>query len=113
MWYECSIHTIQDDVVYLGKQGKYMLFNFGKVHSMPHTRDITDYQINFIANKPTKSLIVISMVADDMKLVVHKSSGRIVEAYIESFEALSSTGTLLALVQNIGSLTATYNVRCI
>lgn len=87
-----------------------MLHNFGKVHSVPHTSDITDYQVNFIANRPTKSLIVISLAADDMKVVVHKSPGRIVEAYIESFEALSSTGTLITLVQNIGSFTATYNV---
>ena len=87
-----------------------MLHNFGKVHSVPHSRGLVDYQLSFLADRPTKSLIMISMVADDLKVIVHKSPGRIVEAYIEAFEALSTTGDLLVIVQNIGGLTASYNV---
>ena len=87
-----------------------MLHNFGKVHSVPHTKDLTDYQVNFIATNPAKSLITISMAADDITIVEHRSPGRIVEAYIESFESLSATGTLIVLVQNIGSFTAVFNV---
>ena len=87
-----------------------MLHNFGKVHSVPHSRGLVDYQLNFLADRPTKSLIILSMVADDIKVIVHKSPGRIVEAYIEAFEALSTTGDLLVIVQNIGGLTASYNV---
>ena len=45
-----------------------------------------------------------------MDLSHHRSPGRIVEAYIESFEALSSDGLLNIIVQNTGSLTATYKV---
>ena len=88
-----------------------MLHNFGRVHSLPHTKKLTDYQVNFVADRPAKSFITVSMVADDMRVVVHKSPGRIVESYIEAFEALSTTGELVALVQNIGKYTATYNVR--
>jgi len=33
-----------------------------------------------------------------------------VEAYISSFEALSETGELTVIVQNIGTITATYQV---
>ena len=88
-----------------------MLHNFGKVHSVPHTHGLIDYQLNFLADRPTKSIVMLSMVADDIKAVVHKSPGRIVEAYIDAFEALATTGDLMVIVQNIGSLTASYNVR--
>lgn len=87
-----------------------MLHNFGKVHSVPRTNGLIDYEINFLADRPSKSVVMVSMVADDIKVVVHKSPGRIVEAYIEAFEALATTGDLLVIVQNIGSLTASYNV---
>lgn len=39
-----------------------------------------------------------------------RSPARILEAYIDSFEALSSTGLLQVYIQNIGYLTATYEV---
>ena len=104
--YLCTLQALQSQ----RKKGEYMLHNFGKVHSVPHTRGLVNYQLNFLADRPTKSLIMISMVADDLKVIVHKSPGRIVEAYIEAFEALSTTGDLLVIVQNIGGLTASYNV---
>lgn len=89
-----------------------MLHNYGKVHSVPHmtSNGKIDYQLNFLADRPTKSVVMISMVADDIKAVVNKSPGKIVEAYIEAFEALATTGDLIVIVQNIGSLTASYNV---
>ena len=87
-----------------------MLHNYGKVYSVPHTNGKIDYQLNFLADRPTKSVVMISMVADDIKVVVHKSPGKIVEAYIESFEALATAGDLIVIAQNIGSLTASYNV---
>ena len=87
-----------------------MLHNYGKVYSVPHTNGKIDYQLNFLADRPTKSVVMISMVADDIKVMVHKSPGKIVEAYIESFEALATTGDLIVIAQNIGSLTASYNV---
>ena len=88
-----------------------MLYNYGKVHSVLHTNGRINYQLNFLADRPTKSVVMLSMVADDIKVVVHKSPGRIIEAYIEAFEALATTGDLIVIVQNIGSLTASYNVH--
>lgn len=48
-----------------------MLHNFGKVHSLPHSKGRTDFQLNFVATSHRNSLIVISMVADDLKAVVN------------------------------------------
>lgn len=88
-----------------------MLHNFGRVHSLPHIPGVViNYQINFIADKPARSLITITLVADDIKIIVRKSPARIVEAYIESFESLAEAGQLVAIVQNIGSYSAMYNV---
>lgn len=87
-----------------------MLHNFGKVFSVPHTSGRTDFQVNFLADRPTTSLIVITMAADDIKIITRVAPGRIVSAYIETFEALSTTGTLLAVIQNTGTYTSTYNV---
>jgi hypothetical protein len=92
-----------------GKKGLHMLHNYGKVYSVPHTNGEIDYQLNFLADRPTKSVVMLSMVADDIRVVVHKSPGRIIEAFIEAFEALATTGDLIVIVQNIGSLTASYN----
>ena len=57
-----------------GRKGSYMLYGFGKVHSAPHHQDVTDYQVNFIANQKRNSLIVISMVADDLEAITNKLS---------------------------------------
>lgn len=92
------------------RPGRFMLHNFGKTHSLPHTKGRTDFQANFIADRPTTSLLVITMAADDLKLTTRVAPGRIVSAYIESFEALSTTGTLLTIVQNTGTYTSSYNV---
>lgn len=87
-----------------------MLHNYGKAHSMPHTKGRTDFQVTFVADRPTTSLLVITMAADDLKLTTRMAPGRIVSAYIDSFEALSSTGSLLTIVQNTGTYTTTYDV---
>lgn len=87
-----------------------MLHNFGRVHSLPHTKGGTDFQVNYIAERPTKSVIVITMAADDLRIVNRISPGRIVSAFMDTFEALSTTGLLMVFIQNTGSFTAIYNV---
>lgn len=87
-----------------------MLYNYGKLHSVPRTDDETDYQLNFIANNPARSLITLTMVADDIRLIEFKSFGRIVEAYMEKFESLSELGSLTVIIQNTGDYTAVFNV---
>ena len=110
-----------------GRAGLYMLRNFGKVYNaVSTTKSATDFQVTFVAERVRRSLITIRMEADSLRVVINKyvivllysltngylyrSPGRIVEAYIEAFEALSSDGLLQIIVQNTGSLSATYKV---
>ena len=87
-----------------------MLHNFGKVHSFPHTTERTDFQMNFLAQRVRRSLLTLSMEADSLKVVVNKAVGRILEAFLEPFESLSTQGFLSIYIQNTGALTATYVV---
>ncbi len=88
-----------------------MLYNYGKVHSLPRTDGMRDYQLNFIADNPARSLITLTMVADDIRIVEFKSSGRIIETYVERFESLSDTGSLAIIIMNTGQFTSVFNVR--
>ena len=49
-----------------------MLYNFGRVHSLPHSKKTTNFQLNFIAQRAQRSLITLSMQADNLKAVVNK-----------------------------------------
>ncbi len=88
-----------------------MLHNFGKLHSVPRTAGMTDYQVNFIADNPARSLITLTIVADDISIIEFGSFGRIVEAFVERFESLSETGSLSVVVLNTGQHTSVFNVR--
>lgn len=107
-----------------------MLHNFGKVYNAISTDSASKFQVTFIAERVRRSLITIRMEADSLAVVINKytiivmliiinfiinispyrSPGRIVEAFVETFEALSSDGLLHIIVQNTGSLSATYKV---
>lgn len=63
-----------------GRKGKFMLRNFGKVHSLPHSSGMTNFQLNFIADKPMRSLLTISMVADDLQIVINRSRTQCINA---------------------------------
>lgn len=53
-----------------GRAVLYMLYNFGRVFSTPHSSGMTDYQLNFIADQIIrKSLITITMEADSLKVI--------------------------------------------
>ncbi|KAL5463657.1 hypothetical protein EMCRGX_G032572 [Ephydatia muelleri] len=88
-----------------GQRGTYMAHNYGKVYSVPDSKGVPRFELNFVAQSNKVSLIAITMEADSIK-----SSGRIVEAHINTFQALSSEGLLFAVIQNTGHLTATYHV---
>lgn len=50
-----------------------MAYNFGRVHSLPHSNNRqTDFQLNFIAQRTQRSLITITMEADSLKTVINK-----------------------------------------
>ena len=56
-----------------GLKPLYMLHGFGKVHSASYNNsNVTDYQLNFIAQRRQRSLITLSMQADNLRLVINK-----------------------------------------
>lgn len=84
-----------------------MLHNFGRVYNSQKKGE-THFQINYIADRPMTSIITLTMAADDIKIYTKTSKGRIISAFIDTFEALSTTGLLQVIIQNIGSFTAAY-----
>ena len=89
-----------------GRKGYYLVKNFGRVVPAPSTTTVLD----FMSVNLQKSLIIITMEADELRSVVNTSPGRIVDMSIEPFEALSMDGLLTVLVENTGSISAAYQV---
>jgi len=89
-----------------------MLYKFGRVYSVGHVKDreYAGTQVKFIATREAKSMMTISVVADDISVLNTKSPGKIIEAYVDNFEALSERGRLIVMVKNIGRFSAVYNV---
>ena len=83
-----------------------MLHHFGQVYSPPDQK--IKNQVIFVAKGNAKSLIVLTMAADDIKVFTQSSKGRIVSAFIDTFEALSTTGLLEVEVQNTGDKRVLY-----
>ena len=51
-----------------------MIFTYGKLYSITNKKfSRPTGHISFVANKPQKSLVVITLAADDLKIVTHKS----------------------------------------
>ena len=73
-------------------------------------RDDNSYHINYLSHKTHKSFITLQFIADDVSFVEHRSPGRIVEALLEDFLALSGSGLLTVVVQNTGRITSDYSV---
>jgi len=73
----------------------------------PPDQEITN-KIVFVAKGSSKSLIILTMAADDIRVFTQTSKGRIVSAFIDSFEALSTTGLLEVEVQNTGDKRALF-----
>jgi hypothetical protein len=56
-------------------------------------------------------LLSLELAADNLQFVTYKSSGKILFAKIETFEAFSRQGKLTILIQNTGVVASTYYVR--
>ncbi|XP_065833247.1 hapless 2-like isoform X2 [Oscarella lobularis] len=56
------------------------------------------------------SVVVLTIDARKIVLVYNRSPGRLVEAYAEDFEAVSSGGRLMAIVLNTGKVMSDYTV---
>ncbi|XP_065919343.1 hapless 2-like [Dysidea avara] len=93
-----------------GKPGLYMLHNIGRVLDFPRRDNLIDYRLDFIYEGIRRSIFTITMEADDLQTIVSRSPGRIVETYIEPFEALSVEGLLTVAIQNVGTVSTSYQV---
>lgn len=109
-----------------------MLHNFGRVLDHPRNDNLIDYRLDFLYEGIRRSIFTITMEADSLRTIINRyslvgqlktcslcisklcrSPGRIVEAFISPFEALSVEGLLTVLVQNTGSISASYQVSTI
>ena len=56
-----------------GKRPQYMMFTYGQLHSITTTKfSLPTGHITFKANRKRKSLIVVTLAADDLKIITHK-----------------------------------------
>ena len=93
-----------------GRSFNGLLSYYGKLYTSGSDKDTLDYRIQFINEDLGRSQVVLTLTADELKFVIHNSSGRIVSAYVEDFEALTQQGNAMLLVLNEGNLTASYNL---
>ena len=55
-----------------GKRPQYMLFTYGQLHSVTNTKfSMPTGHITFKASRKRKSLVVITLAADDLKVITH------------------------------------------
>ncbi|KAI6646408.1 hypothetical protein LOD99_12530 [Oopsacas minuta] len=98
-----------------GRSFRGLLSYYGKLRPTRIRRKIPDYSIQFENDNLGRSEVVVTLTADELKFIVHKSAGKIVSAYVEDFEALTQQGNAMLLVLNEGNLTASYHLgiyRC-
>lgn len=93
-----------------GRSFNSLLSYYGKLHTSGSDKDTLDYRVQFVNEDLGRSQVVLTLTADELKFVIHNSSGRIVSAYVEDFEALTQQGKAMLLVLNEGNLTASYSL---
>ncbi len=59
------------------------------------------------------SLVTLTFAADNIRYVVNSSPGKITDAFVLPFEAQSKDGRLVAVTQNVGTLSAEFSVSII
>ena len=103
-------HLCQQDLEQSGNNVKshYFLRFYGDFKGV--RRDDETYHINYLSHKTHKSFITLQFSANDVTFVEHRSPGRIVQALIEDFLALSGSGFLTVVIQNTGRITSDYTV---
>ena len=89
-----------------GRRGSYLLGTFGRIPPLSTETTV----LELISTQVQKSLITITMEADQLRAVANTSPGRIVDCYVDAFEALSMDGLLTVLVENTGYISASYQV---
>ncbi len=85
------------------------MHQFGRVYHRPASPgEHLEYQVNYVTDRPTTSLVVLTLAADNIQIYTQTSSGKIVSAFIDTFEALTTTGLLEVVIFNNGDKTASY-----
>jgi hypothetical protein len=97
-----------------GRVGDYLLenyqFNSFEAKVADKSAFYSQPQILFAVPEASTSLVTLTFSADDIRYVVNRSPGKIVDAFALPFEAQSKDGRLVAVVQNIGTLSAEYSI---
>ena len=103
-----DIWRINDQRRTAGRSFRGLLSYYGKLYTT--AQDGVNYRVQFENENLGRSKVVLTLTADDLKFVIHNSSGRIVSAYVENFEALTQQGNAMLLVLNEGNLTASFHL---
>ncbi|EGG21289.1 hypothetical protein DFA_01170 [Cavenderia fasciculata] len=96
-----------------GLKGNYILSNFGS--QMFASLDSSSSQANrFIKiqiDQIHQTQISLELKADQLRVIMNTSPGKIIEAYVKTFEAMSNNGVLVASIKNTGVIVAEYDVQ--
>jgi hypothetical protein len=63
-----------------------------------------------VITSPAKTLITLTISADNLQYIVNNSPGKINSAYVDPFEAFSRSGYLHAMITNTGRITSSYSL---
>ena len=101
----------------LGVAGKYFASNFGKVDIMDASGGANNIQndpaLNYLAFMDTvtsRSLITLTLSADNITFVVNTAGGKIISVTLPTFEAESKNGLLTVIVLSTGSINSQFSL---
>ena len=84
-----------------GKRPQYMLFTYGKLHSVTNTKfSMPTGHITFTATRMRKSMVVVTLAADDLKIITHLYAS-LSPSLLFPFLSLPFSGLLLVLWRHI------------
>lgn len=93
----------------IGKPGRYMVHNFGKIHPSTHVTDHS-FILRFINTDLHNTFVTFRIDAADIVFVYNVAKGRIVDAYAPKFTAVKEVGQLFVEVENTGQLESEYSI---
>ncbi|XP_065833256.1 hapless 2-like isoform X3 [Oscarella lobularis] len=96
------------------KTGKYFVENFGKFSRRYSESRILKpgsvVSLSFESPALHSSVVTLDVAADDVHFILNQAQGKIVEAYVEDFTALSKDGKMIVLIINKGHVSADFQV---
>ena len=105
-----------DDKVESGGSAEYMLTSFGDIVGLSDESSDSNTEKLYVAFYPVQSgvstsLLSVSIIADDLSFVATESAAKILDGYVDDFEAMDVAGTLHVTLQNLGGLKSSYIVQ--